>query len=126
MAVKKKTVKKKVAAVKKKAAAAPAEKRATTKAQPMTYIAEQTGLAKKDIEGVFDALGKLIKRDLSRRTGVGHYTLPGLAKIKVVRKAATKSRKGVNPFTGEEMTIKAKPARNVVKVLPLKGLKDMV
>ena len=125
MAVKKKTVKKKVAAVKKKAAA-PAEKKATTKAQTMTYLAEQAGLAKKDVEAVFDALGKLIKRDLSKRTGVGHYTLPGLAKIKVVRKPATKSRKGVNPFTGEEMTIKAKPARNVVKVLPLKGLKDMV
>ena len=125
MAVKKKTVKKKAAAVKKKAAPA-VEKKATTKAQTVTYIAEQTGLTKKDVDGVFEALAKLIKRDLSKRTGVGHYTLPGLAKIKVVRKAATKSRKGVNPFTGEEMTIKAKPARNVVKVLPLKGLKDMV
>ena len=124
MAVKKKTVKKKAAPVKKKAAAV--EKKATTKAQTVAYIAEQTGLTKKDVDGVFEALGKLIKRDLSKRTGVGHYTLPGLAKIKVVRKPATKSRKGVNPFTGEEMTIKAKPARNVVKVLPLKGLKDMV
>ena len=47
-------------------------------------------------------------------------------KIKVVRKPATKARKGINPFTGEETTFKAKPARNVVKVLPLKGLKDMV
>ena len=47
-------------------------------------------------------------------------------KIKVVRKPATKARKGVNPFTGEPMTFKAKPARNVVKVLALKALKDMV
>jgi len=124
MAVKKKTVKKKAAPVKKSVVAT--EKRATTKAQTVAYIAEQTGLTKKDVDGVFEALGKLIKRDLNKRTGVGHYTLPGLAKIKVVRKAATKSRRGVNPFTGEEMTIKAKPARNVVKVLPLKGLKDMV
>ena len=54
------------------------------------------------------------------------YTVPGLMKIKVVRKPATKARKGVNPFTGEAMTFKAKPARNVVKVLPLKALKDMV
>ncbi len=119
MAVKKK-------AVKKKAAAAPAEKRATTKAQTITYIAEQTGLAKKDVDAVFAALGKLIKRDLSKRTGVGHYTLPGLAKIKVVRKPATKKRKMISPFTGEEITVAAKPARNVVKVLPLKALKEMV
>jgi len=47
-------------------------------------------------------------------------------KVKVVRKPATKARKGVNPFTGEEMMFKAKPARNVVKVLALKGLKEMV
>jgi nucleoid DNA-binding protein len=47
-------------------------------------------------------------------------------KIKVVRKPATKSRKGINPFTGEAMIFKAKPARNVVKVLALKALKDMV
>ncbi|GAB6042738.1 HU family DNA-binding protein [Endothiovibrio diazotrophicus] len=126
MAVKKKSSVKKAAPVKKKVAVAATEKKATTKAQTVAFIAEETGLAKKDVDGVFEALGKLIKRDLNKRTGVGHYTLPGLAKIKVVRKPATKSRKGVNPFTGEEMTIKAKPAHNVVKVLPLKGLKDMV
>jgi nucleoid DNA-binding protein len=74
---------------------------------------------------VFDSLGGLVKRDL-RRTGPGVYTVPGLMKIKVVRKPATKARKGVNPFTGEPMTFKAKPARNVVKVLALKALKDMV
>jgi nucleoid DNA-binding protein len=47
-------------------------------------------------------------------------------KIKTIRKPATRARKGINPFTGEETTFKAKPARNVVKILPLKGLKDMV
>ena len=47
-------------------------------------------------------------------------------KVKVVRKPATKARKGINPFTQEETVFKAKPARNVVKVLPLKALKDMV
>ncbi|MCK4951550.1 MAG: HU family DNA-binding protein, partial [Gammaproteobacteria bacterium] len=56
----------------------------------------------------------------------GTFTVPGLMKVKVVRKPATKARKGINPFTGEEMMFKAKPARNVAKVLPLKGLKDMV
>jgi nucleoid DNA-binding protein len=47
-------------------------------------------------------------------------------KIRVKRKPATKARRGTNPFTGEEMMFKAKPARNVVKVTPLKALKDMV
>ena len=54
------------------------------------------------------------------------FNVPGLMKIKVVRKPATKARKGINPFTGEETMFKAKPARNVVKVTPLKALKDMV
>jgi len=122
MAVKKKTAAKKTA---KKKTAAKAEKKATTKAETFTYIAEKTGLTKKDVSAVFDSLSSLIKRDI-KRTGPGMYTVPGLMKVKVVRKPATKARKGVNPFTGEPMTFKAKPARNVVKVLPLKALKDMV
>ena len=96
-----------------------------TKADLVDEIAQRTGLTKKDVGAVFDSLSGLIKRDL-RRTGPGVYTVPGLMKIKVVRKPATKARKGVNPFTGEAMTFKAKPARNVVKVLALKALKDMV
>ena len=122
MAVKRKTAAKKTA---KKKAAAKAEKRPTTKAEAFTYIADKTGLTKKDVSAVFDAMSALIKRDI-RRTGPGVFSVPGLMKIKVVRKPATKARKGVNPFTGEAMTFKAKPARNVVKVLPLKALKDMV
>ncbi len=121
MAVKKKTAKKTA----KKKVAAKAVKKPTTKAETYTYIADKTGLTKKDVSAVFDSLNTLIRRDI-RRTGPGVYTMPGLMKIKVVRKPATRSRKGVNPFTGEEMVFKAKPARNVVKVLPLKGLKDMV
>ena len=116
-------------AVKKKATAkkkttAKVAKKPTTKSESLTFIAEKTGLTKKDVSGVFDALSMLMKRDLKR--GPGIYTVPGLMKVKVVRKPATKARKGVNPFTGEEMMFKAKPARNMVKVLPLKGLKDMV
>jgi nucleoid DNA-binding protein len=121
MAVKKKTAKRTA----KKKVAAKAVKKPTTKAETYTYIADKTGLTKKDVGAVFDSLSMLIKRDL-RRTGPGVYTVPGLMKIKVVRKPATKARKGVNPFTGEAMTFKAKPARNVVKVLALKALKDMV
>ncbi len=121
MAVRKKTAKKTA----KKKVAAKAVKKPTTKAETFTFIADKTGLTKKDVSAVFDSLNTLIRRDI-RRTGPGVYTMPGLMKIKVVRKPATRSRKGVNPFTGEEMVFKAKPARNVVKVLPLKGLKDMV
>ncbi|MCK5092308.1 MAG: HU family DNA-binding protein [Gammaproteobacteria bacterium] len=110
-----------MAAKKKKAAA----KKASTKSEILTFISEKTDLTKKDIASVFDAMGTMIKRDL-KKSGPGTFTVPGLMKVKVVRKPATKARKGINPFTGEEMMFKAKPARNVAKVLPLKGLKDMV
>jgi nucleoid DNA-binding protein len=117
MAVKKKATAKKKATVK-------AVKKPTTKSETLAFIAEKTDLAKKDVGAVFEQLAVLMKRDLKRGPGV--YTVPGLMKVKVVRKPATRARKGVNPFTGEEMMFKAKPARNIVKVLPLKGLKDMV
>ena len=109
----------------KKKTTAKAAKKPTTKSESLTYIAEDTDLTKREVGSVFDSLSALIKRDLGRR-GPGVYTVPGLMKVKVVRKPATRARKGVNPFTGEEMMFKAKPARNVVKVLALKGLKDMV
>lgn len=107
---------------KKKAAAV---KKAPTKAQTYSFIAEETGLTRSDVDSVFAAMNTLIKKNLNKRTGPGHFTVPGLMKIKVIRKPATKARKGINPFTGEEAIFKAKPARNVVKVLALKGLKDM-
>lgn len=96
----------------------------TTKSEIMNYIAEETELKKKDIGAVFDALAGIIGRDLKKGPGV--FNVPGLMKIKVVRKPAVPARKGTNPFTGEEMMFKAKPARNVVKVTPLKALKEMV
>ena len=117
-------------AVDKKTVAAPARKvtavkEAMTKTQIVNEIAENTGLTKKDINNVFDELSMIMERHIKKR-GVGYFTLPGLFKVLVVRKPATKERKGVNPFTGEETTFKAKPARNMVKVRPLKKLKDMV
>ncbi len=125
-ATKKKPVKRKVAAKK----AAPV-KRVTAVAEPMTKselyatIAENTDLTKKQVSAVMDELAVQVERHMKKR-GAGIFTLPGLLKLKVVRKPAVKARKGINPFTGEEMMFKAKPARNVVKALPLKGLKDMV
>lgn len=95
-----------------------------TKSQTYAHIAEETGLSKKEVTAVFDALKDLIHRHLKSRAA-GVFTLPGLAKLSVVKKPATKARKGINPFTGEETTFKAKPASRVVKVRVLKGLKDL-
>jgi nucleoid DNA-binding protein len=96
-----------------------------TKSEILSGIADATGLARKQVSSVFEAMGGQIKKSLSSR-GPGSYTVPGLMKVTVVRKPATKARKGINPFTGQETVFKAKPARNVVKVRPMKNLKDMV
>lgn len=96
-----------------------------SKSEVVSGIADATGLTKKDVNAVFEAMATQIKKSLGRN-GPGAYNVPGLMKITVVRKPATKARKGINPFTGEETTFKAKPARNVVKIRPLKNLKDMV
>ena len=101
-------------------------KKAPTKSEIYSQIAEDTGLTKKQVAAVFDSLSAQIKKSLGGRNGSGLFTLPGLLKMRVVKKPATKARKGINPFTGEETVFKAKPARKAVKVLPLKGLKDMV
>ncbi len=73
---------------------------------------------------MFETLAKMIELDLGKK-GPGLFTVPGLMKITLKKKPATKARVGVNPFTGEQMTFKAKPARNVVRIRPLKALKDM-
>jgi nucleoid DNA-binding protein len=101
-----------------------AVKKAPTKSEIYAHIAEETELSRKQVAAVFDSLSGLIDRNLKPR-GPGFFTVPGLMKIKVIKKPATKARKGINPFTGEETVFKAKPARKVVKVLPLKALKDM-
>ncbi|UCC97342.1 MAG: HU family DNA-binding protein [Phycisphaerales bacterium] len=96
-----------------------------TKSEIVSGIADATGLTKKQVSEVFEAMAGQIKKSLGR-SGPGAYTVPSLMKLVVVRKPATKARKGINPFTGEETMFKAKPARNIVKVRPLKNLKDMV
>jgi len=96
-----------------------------TKSEIVSGIADKTGLTKKDVNSVFEAMAAQIKKSLGH-SGAGAYTMPGLMKLVVQRKPATKARKGINPFTGEETMFKAKPARNVVKIRPLKNLKDMV
>ena len=96
-----------------------------SKSEIVSGIADETGLTKKQVSSVFEAMTNQIKKSLGQ-SGPGAYTVPGLMKLTVQRKPATKARKGINPFTGEETMFKAKPARNVVKIRPLKNLKDMV
>ncbi len=96
-----------------------------SKSEVISGIAGVTGLTKKQVSSVFDAMTGQIQKSLGR-SGTGTYMIPGLMKVFVVRKPATKAHKGINPFTKEETMFKAKPARNVVKVRPLKSLKDMV
>ena len=100
---------------------------AMTKTQMLADIAEDTGLTRAEVSSVFDALESVIERHV-RRGAVGYVTVPGLMKIKTLKKPAQKAKKGVpNPFRpGELMDVKAKPASTRVKVLPLKKLKDMV
>ena len=124
-AAKKAPAKKKVAAKKAVPAkkAAPALKAKMTKSQIVGSIAETTGLSKKQVGDVMGELEALIERSIKKRA-VGEFTLPGLMKITTVKKPARKARKGINPFTGEQTTFKAKPASVAVKVRPLKKMKE--
>ena len=96
-----------------------------TKTQILDHIAENTELTRKQVGSVLDALATVIETHINKRS-VGEFVLPGILKIMTIRKPATKARKGINPFTKEEVMFKAKPASTVVKVRALKGLKEMV
>ncbi|MBM5811837.1 MAG: DNA-binding protein [Gammaproteobacteria bacterium] len=96
---------------------------ALTKSQVVATIANNTDLRKKQVNSVFDALNGVIKKSLK---GAGVFTMPGVCKMRVVRKPATKAREGTNPFTGEPMMIKAKPASKKVRIRALKNLNEMV
>jgi DNA-binding protein HU-beta len=96
---------------------------APTKSEILTQISKDTDLSRKQVGAVFESLNTIIKKSL-RSSGL--FTMPGLLKMKVVKKPASKARQGVNPFTGETMTFKAKPASKKVRVMPLKSLKGMV
>jgi nucleoid DNA-binding protein len=96
---------------------------APTKSEILAAISKDTELSRKQVSSVFESLNGIIRKSL-RSNGV--VTIPGLLKLKVVKKPATKARKGINPFTGEEMIFKAKPASKKVRALPLKALKAMV
>ena len=99
--------------------------KAPSKSEILARISEQTELPRKQVAAVFEALSGEIKNALGKK-GPGLFVVPGLMKVTLVQKPATKARKGINPFTKEEVMFKAKPARRVVKIRPLKNLKDMV
>ena len=94
------------------------------KTQILDHIAAATSLTRKQVSSVIDGLADVIESHV-KKNGVGEFVLPGLLKIQTVRKPAVKARKGINPFTKEETTFKAKPASTSVRVRPLKKLKDM-
>jgi nucleoid DNA-binding protein len=94
------------------------------KTQMLQQIADSTELSRKQVQSVLDELTNIIEGHVKKK-GVGEFVFPGLFKITCVKKPATKARKGINPFTGLEVTFKAKPASTTVKVRPLKKLKEM-
>jgi len=95
-----------------------------SKTQIVEQIAASTELSRKQVTAVLDSLADVIERHV-KKNAVGEFVLPGLLKITTVRKPAVKARKGISPFTKEEVMFKAKPATTVVKVRALKKLKDM-
>ena len=125
MAKAKKSVKKSVQkATKKPAPKAPASiKSVLTKSALVAHLAGTANVAAKDVRALLGALENAIHASISRK-GAGTFVLPGLLKITVTKVAAKPARKGINPFTGEATTFKAKPATVKVKVRPMKKLKD--
>ena len=102
----------------------PVVKEQLTKSGIIKALVDMTTLPKKDVVNVFDGLATLIELHVKSR-GPGKFVMPGLLKIVVVKKPSRPARKGINPFTGEEVMFKAKPAHKVVKIKALRKLKDM-
>jgi nucleoid DNA-binding protein len=94
-----------------------------SKSQFIEELASTSGLEKKQVSAVLDALNNVVYRELKADREV---TIPGLLKLTTVRKPAQPAREGINPFTKEPTTFKAKPARTVVKPRPVKALKDAI
>ena len=96
-----------------------------SKGQFVNAVAEKSGLSKKETNAALEAITAVVTRELGKR-GPGEVVFPGLLKLTVVNKPATRAHEGVNPFTKEPMTYKAKAARKVVKIRALKALTDAV
>jgi len=104
---------------------ATASSKPLSKSDVLNALAEETELSRKQVASVLEGLGGLISKNIGKK-GPGVFVIPGLMKIQVIVKEATKAGMRPNPFKpGEMMKVAAKPARRVVKVRPLKNLKDM-
>ena len=82
-----------------------------------------TELHRQDVKAVLELMAKIGHKELKK---AGAFVVPGFAKFVVIKKAATKARIGINPFTKEPTVFKAKPARKIIKVRPVKAIKDAV
>jgi DNA-binding protein HU-beta len=96
-----------------------------SKSELVQKIAEQhpNNMTRKDVKGVIESLAEIGYRELKK---TGAFFVPGFAKFLVIKKPATKARKGINPFTKEPTIFKAKPARKIVRARPVKAAKDAV
>ncbi len=96
-----------------------------TKSNLIQTIADKTDgkLTRKDVKGILESVATIAYAELKKN---GVFVFPGLVRMVVVKKPATKARKGINPFTKQEVMFKAKPARKVVKGRPVKAAKDAV
>jgi nucleoid DNA-binding protein len=103
---------------------ATATHKAPTKSEVIQNIAQSSELSRKQVSSVLEGLAGEMKKALGKK-GSGLFVVPGLMKVTVIQKPAVAARKGINPFTKMEQMFKARPARKVVKVRPLKNLKDM-
>jgi len=97
--------------------------RMMSKSELIQKIADDVSLAKKDVKAVIESLATVGHKEMKK---AGVFLLPGFAKFMVVKKPATKERSGINPFTKEPTVFKAKPARKILKVRPVKAAKDAV
>ena len=93
-----------------------------SKSQMFEALAEDSGVTKSDVKKVWGSLERLIEASICER-GYGQFTLPGLMKVTTVRRPAIKARRGINPFTKEEIWFKAKPATTGVRIRALKKMK---
>lgn len=96
-----------------------------SKSELIQKIAEThaDAVTRKDVKGVIESLAEIGYKELKK---TGAFVVPGFAKFVVIKKPATKARKGINPFTKEPTTFKAKPARKIIKARPVKATKDAV
>lgn len=88
-----------------------------SKSQVMASLAEKTGLAKKDVVKLMEAMTEMAYKEVK---SAGEFVVPGIGKLVKVHR---KERTGRNPATGQEIKI---PAKTVVKFRVAKAAKDAV